>query len=259
MDYKSQTLLDLKTMCRDRGLKVSGTKDEVIIRLMENDEANQTPGATITPVQTGTVVQGATYTTQQMVNPAMYNRTFKVKEPVDGASNAIGVFLIIYGILRALWALFFTAIGAGAFIWNPVALVLAAGFVLGGSLMTRGYKNGIYISLVTLVISGVLSLIFHPNNWEDLTAISLPMIGDQMLLTSMMCSAIFIGIVALPLLLASVPLKEGYPERIQSIVDKFAGGSDVTITCPSCSANLAVPANYSGKVKCPSCGEKISV
>ena len=58
-----------------------------------------------------------------MVNPAAYNQTFKIKEPVDGASNAIGVFLIIYGILRALWALFFTAIGAGAFIWNPVALV----------------------------------------------------------------------------------------------------------------------------------------
>lgn len=259
MDYKAQTLLDLKTMCRDRGLKVSGTKDEVIIRLMENDEENQAPGATITPVQTGTVVQGASYTTQQMVNPAVYNRTFKVKDPVDGASNAIGVLLIIYGILRALWALFFTAIGAGAFIWNPVALVLAAGFVLGGSLMTRGYKNGIYISLGTLVISGLLSLIFHPNTWEDLTAISLPMIGDQMLLTSMMCSTIFIGIVALPLLLASVPLKEGYPERIQSIIDKFSGGSDVTISCPSCSANLAVPENYSGKVKCPSCGETISV
>ena len=148
MDYKSQTLLDLKTMCRDRGLKVSGTKDEVIIRLMENDEANQAPRATITPVQTGTVVQGATYTPQQMVNPAAYNQTFKVKDPVDGASSAIGTLLIIYGILRALWALFFTAIGAGAFIWNPIALIIAAGFVLGGSLMARGYKNGIYISLV---------------------------------------------------------------------------------------------------------------
>ena len=39
MSYDSMTLLDLKKMCKDRGLKVSGNKDEVIIRLMEADEA----------------------------------------------------------------------------------------------------------------------------------------------------------------------------------------------------------------------------
>ena len=39
MSYDVMTLLDLKKMCKDRGLKVSGNKDEVIIRLMEADEA----------------------------------------------------------------------------------------------------------------------------------------------------------------------------------------------------------------------------
>ena len=39
MDYDSLTLLELKTMCKDRGLKVSGNKAEVVIRLMEDDES----------------------------------------------------------------------------------------------------------------------------------------------------------------------------------------------------------------------------
>ena len=38
MDYESLTLLELKTLCRERGLRVSGNKNEVIIRLMEHDE-----------------------------------------------------------------------------------------------------------------------------------------------------------------------------------------------------------------------------
>ena len=39
MDYDSLTLLELKTMCKDRGLRVSGNKAEVVIRLMEDDES----------------------------------------------------------------------------------------------------------------------------------------------------------------------------------------------------------------------------
>ena len=35
------TLLDLKKLCKERGLKVSGKKDEVVIRLMEHDEQGQ--------------------------------------------------------------------------------------------------------------------------------------------------------------------------------------------------------------------------
>ena len=39
MDYDAMTLLDLKKLCKERGLKVGGRKDEVVIRLMEYDEA----------------------------------------------------------------------------------------------------------------------------------------------------------------------------------------------------------------------------
>ena len=39
MDYDSQTLVALKTICKDRGLRVSGSKAEVVIRLIEDDES----------------------------------------------------------------------------------------------------------------------------------------------------------------------------------------------------------------------------
>ena len=39
MDYDSSTLIQLKTMCKERGLRVSGPKAEVVIRLMEDDES----------------------------------------------------------------------------------------------------------------------------------------------------------------------------------------------------------------------------
>ena len=51
MDYDSHTLIQLKTMCKDRGLRVSGTKAEVIIRLMEDDES-KLPTPVMVPTQT---------------------------------------------------------------------------------------------------------------------------------------------------------------------------------------------------------------
>ena len=39
MDYDSQTLIQLKTLCKERGIRISGTKAEVVIRLMEDDES----------------------------------------------------------------------------------------------------------------------------------------------------------------------------------------------------------------------------
>ena len=47
MEYTGMTLLELKILCKERGLIVSGKKDDVIIRLMENDDANSPPSQLI--------------------------------------------------------------------------------------------------------------------------------------------------------------------------------------------------------------------
>ena len=60
MDYDSSTLIQLKTMCKERGLRVSGTKAEVVIRLMEDDES-KSPQPVSIPVQ-----QNVQYGQQQM-------------------------------------------------------------------------------------------------------------------------------------------------------------------------------------------------
>ena len=59
MDYEDQTLLKLKKICKERGLKISGTKDEVVIRLMEHDELIQSPSPQnqVQPVQTNMTQQ----------------------------------------------------------------------------------------------------------------------------------------------------------------------------------------------------------
>ena len=37
------TVLQLKNLCKDRGLRISGNKSEVVIRLMEDDESKTAP------------------------------------------------------------------------------------------------------------------------------------------------------------------------------------------------------------------------
>ena len=50
------TLTELKVLCKDRGLKVSGAKNEVIIRLMEYDEGSDGNTASNVPAtQTGSM------------------------------------------------------------------------------------------------------------------------------------------------------------------------------------------------------------
>ena len=51
-------------MCKDRGLKVSGSKAEVVIRLMENDES-QEPQTTSIPQQNIQLNQQQMYGSQQ--------------------------------------------------------------------------------------------------------------------------------------------------------------------------------------------------
>ena len=61
MDYDSHTLLELKTMCKERGLRVSGNKAEVVIRLMEDDESKSPQPVSIPTQQNVQYVQQPMY------------------------------------------------------------------------------------------------------------------------------------------------------------------------------------------------------
>ena len=69
MNYDSMTLLSLKTLCKERGLRVSGSKAEVIIRLMENDEEGNAPQSLV--VQPMQMQQNKTLPMQIQQNQSM--------------------------------------------------------------------------------------------------------------------------------------------------------------------------------------------
>ena len=241
MDYDSMTVLKLKTLCKERGLRVSGNKSEVIIRLMENDEVG------LAPVQTQIQSQGF-----PQHNPGGYipPQMIYVKKENELA-NGIGICIIIYAIFRLFWAVIFSVGGLGGVGWilSPVAFLLGIGFMIGGAVTYSGYRNGINLTLGVLVVSGILSVIFHG---DEVNPVSIAW-GDSMFLTSIMCSISCMMIVGLPLLI-SPNLKSGWPEAIENLLGSSSDSSDKRkVNCQSCQAELQVPSNYSGQIECPTC------
>ena len=106
MDYERLTLLQLKTLCRGRGLRVSGNKNEVIIRLMENDEASVPQYQQQTQSQ---YQQQYMQTPQQIIHITQNSGT-------TGFAQAIGSLIIIYGIFRIGMAMFFSAFDEEVFL-----------------------------------------------------------------------------------------------------------------------------------------------
>lgn len=241
MDYDSLTVLKLKTLCKERGLRVSGNKSEVIIRLMENDEVG------LAPVQTQIQSQGF-----PQHNPGGYipPQMIYVKKENELATG-IGICIIIYAIFRLFWAVIFSVGGLGGVGWilSPVAFLLGIGFMIGGAITYSGYRNGINLTLGVLVVSGLLSVIFHG---DEVNPVSIAW-GDSMFLTSIMCSISCMMIVGLPLLISS-NLKSGWPEAIENLLGSSSDSSDKRrVNCQSCQAELQLPANYSGQIECPTC------
>ena len=137
MQYDSMTLLELKTMCKDRGLRVSGNKAEIVIRLMEDDESKSPApqeinlGSTQQPTQI--------FITNNNANLPMI----------------IGLGIIIYGFIRAGYSMMWSE-------FTPtdsfIGLFISFVYIIGGTITLQGYKAGLYITTGALVISGVLSL-----------------------------------------------------------------------------------------------------
>jgi len=248
------TVLELKSLCKDRGLRVSGKKAEVVIRLMEFDEA-------VNPQPSQQVFQQRApmgYAAQQPM-PVHYQQGPIYVKNENGLASTIGVFIIMYGIFRLFWAVIFSFGAGGGLGWllSPVAFLLGLGFIVGGAITSSGYRNGIFFTLGVLAVSGFMSLVFHADNWDEINPVSIAW-GDAMLLTSLMCSISCMILVALPLLVST--LKSGWPEPIENILGQKNGSDDKTeIKCQSCKTALKIPNGYSGSIECPSCKSHMNV
>ena len=259
MDYDSHTLLELKTMCKDRGLKVSGSKAEVVIRLMEDDESKE-PQTTSIPQQNIQLNQQQMYGSQQPTQIFITNNSTNVVQ-------ITGFGIVGYGFFRVVVAMLFGEWQAEE---SFFALLIGLAYIFGGILSIQGYKIGLQVTLVTLSISGVLSLAYH----GEVSPLSVGW-GIWPVELSLTCSAFCMLIVAMPLLTADPSnFRTGSPNYLRTVFDmvdtvspvpliwgaeKKEVEAKIVINCAHCGSPLKVPSNYKGSVKCPSCGESFQV
>lgn len=256
MSYDKMTLTELKVLCKDRGLKVSGTKNEVIIRLMEYDEGSDGNTASNVPAtQTGSMPVDPNYRTETIVSTVGLNLAGR-----NDMLSTIGNVVIFYGVFRMLWALGFAAFGGGSTGWllAPVAFIVASMFIFSGIMLTNAYKNGITLTIITFIISGTLSIVL---TGQDINPLSISLADDATLIPlSMMCTLLGIGIAALPLVFYIDDLEPGWPPAIQKLINNASSETEKKETkCPNCSNRLLIPVDYSGKASCPSCKTKFDV
>ena len=257
MSYDQMTLLDLKKLRKDRGLKVSGKKDEVVIRLMEYDESMDGTNQSATFSTPVTNMQGQMPVAPQVVYGRMTSQGIVINRNT-GTTSTVGTVIIMYGVFRMFWALGFAAFGDGNLGWllAPVAFLVAALFIYSGILLSQEYRNGIYTTIATFILSGTLSVIF---SGEDLNPVSVSIAdGGMMIPFSMMCTLLGIGVAAIPLLLTDEELKEGWPPAIERLLNRGSSGKK-QIECVHCGHALLVPYGYSGKISCPQCGKQSQV
>ncbi|MCH2647821.1 MAG: hypothetical protein MKZ58_05625 [Candidatus Poseidoniaceae archaeon] len=175
----------------------------------------------------------------------------------------------MYGFFRAAVAILFSEWQAEE---SFFALVIGIAYIFGGILSVQGYRIGLQITLITLVISGMLSLAYH----DEVSPLSVGMGGIWPVELSLVCSGFCILVVAMPLFTAAPSnFREGTPNYLRTVVDMvdvvspvplvWGDGKNedidvkVVINCVHCDSPLKVPQGYSGNVKCPSCGEKFQV
>ncbi|MDP6864931.1 MAG: SAP domain-containing protein [Candidatus Poseidoniaceae archaeon] len=248
MDYDSMTVLSLKTLCKERGLRVSGTKAEVIIRLMENDE-----GSLPAPQQV-TVQQ------MQQMQPQIIHIAAPSNENTVGV--IFGIFIILYGIFRIGIAMLYSGADEGVFFFESfIAWLIGMSFIASGVFTIMGFRNGLFMAIGILLISGVLNIMYH----DEFSPLSMGLDGFFPLGWSLMCSSVCIVMVLIPIM-AGENLKPGWPEGIQNIFDGMGMNNQstqslekITLECPHCEANIRLPAEYSGNARCPSCKEEFTV
>ena len=85
--------------------------------------------------------------------------------------------------------------------------------------------------------------------------------SDQFHITSAMCSMSCLGIVAIPLLLSTLELKQGWPPAMEPLMKNLQGLTNKkrTISCGKCDTSLLIPKEYHGNIKCPTCDSEMRV
>lgn len=262
MDYDSLTALQLKTLCKERGLRVSGTKNEVIIRLMENDEASNPQ---YQHVQRYERIQEP----QQIIH-------IKGTSAGEVLAQTIGTLIILYGVFRIGMAMFFSAIDEDVFMLESIlAWGIGITYVIGGVFTILGYRNGMFLTLATLIVSGSLSIMYH-DEWSPL---SIGLDGELPISWSLMCSFFCSIMVGLPLLAGFNDLKPGWPgdgsseyyrankiitpptvqKRVSQKPRASQNDDKTLLECPYCSAHFNVKSGTSGTATCPACKKKVAV
>ena len=197
MNYDAMTLLDLKKLCKERGLKVGGRKDEVVIRLMEYDEAltgGVAPAATAIPQAIPMQTAGGMAVTPQGTQFVIVGNNSN-----SGLASTMGTFILIYGIFR-IGVVFFLGMFWDDFmneyvIESILAFLIGTSYVFGGMMILAGYRNGVYLVLGTLVFSGLLSFVYN-DEWSPL---SIGLDGFTAPAYTFFCSAFCMILTALPL------------------------------------------------------------
>ena len=238
------TILNLKKLCRERGIKLSGSKDEVIIRLMEDDEERNS-----SPQKRVSVVNNVNQGTQVSLGQSGHVLPL-----------IIGLGIIIYGFFRIGIALLFSLDSNDNFLFlqSIVAWLIGMIFISSGIIVMMGYRNGLIIAISNLGISGILSLILH---YEEFSPLSLGLGGEIPFLWSLFCSSACLLMTSLPLIIAGEFLNSGWPPSIQRVIDNFndVPADKFSIECSECNLKLLIPIEYSGKIKCPECDYEMSV
>ncbi len=251
MEYTGMTLLELKILCKERGLIVSGKKDDVIIRLMENDDANSPPSQLISNHDNQYIHHNA----HQVIVP----------NDKDVLMILLGVCIIIYSLFRIWTGFLFLSVGSQAFA-SLIAIVIGLAFMSGGILTAMNYKNGLLMTLLVLLFSGLLSLV-ATSIFGGLTPLSVDFGDDEFTKTiSLMCSTTCLVIVGVPFLINMDSMKPGFPPGLEGMFssqrstnNSTQSVSKITYECPSCSQTLRIPSTYSGLATCPKCSQQMEI
>lgn len=257
MDYDSSTLIQLKTMCKDRGLRISGSKTEVVIRLMEDDESKLPQ-----PISIGQ--SNPQQNTTQIIHITNNSKVLPV---------LFGLGIVIYGMFRAYVGVMFIQFEQ---FQSLIAIGIGMCYIAGGVTTMQGYRAGIYGTLGVLVVSGVLALIFH----SEISPLSIGLDGNTPIEWTLCCSGSCILLVGIPMMVAPNEFSNDNPPIMNLLMGTAIGDAadvlstiqkakpkaeqntateKIVISCTHCDKALKVPSNFSGNVRCPMCKEKFQV